>query len=63
VADRPLGQIRCDLDPGVSAFFRGWARHSSFHRATALGLARDLSIDAMVAAYIQDFLEPAGARR
>ena len=63
VADRPLGQIRCDLDPGVSAFFRGWARHSSFHRATALGLARDKSIDAMVAAYIQDFLEPAGARR
>ncbi len=63
VADRPLGEIRCQIDPVITAFFGGWARHSSFARATALGLAGDESVDAMVAAYIQDFLEPAGARR
>jgi nucleoside-diphosphate-sugar epimerase len=62
VAGRPLGEIRCQIDPAVSAFFRGWARHSSFDRATALGLARDDSVDSMVADYIRDFLEPAGAR-
>jgi nucleoside-diphosphate-sugar epimerase len=63
VAGRPLGGIRSEIDPVVSAFFAGWARHSSFTRATALGLARDESVDAMVAAYIQDFLAPAGAVR
>ncbi len=63
VAERPLGEIRNEIDPVISAFFGGWARHSSFARATALGLARDESIDSMVAAYIQDFLEPAGAGR
>lgn len=62
-ADRPLGEIRCEIDPVVSAFFRGWARHSSFARATALGLACDESVDAMVAAYIQDFLAPVGGPR
>jgi nucleoside-diphosphate-sugar epimerase len=63
VADRPLGEIRCEIDPVISAFFAGWARHSSFARATALGLTGDESVDSMVAAYIQDFLAPAGARR
>jgi nucleoside-diphosphate-sugar epimerase len=63
VADRPLGEIRVEIDPVISAFFQGWARHSSFARAAALGLACDDSVESMVAAYIQDFLEPAGARR
>jgi D-erythronate 2-dehydrogenase len=62
VAGRPLGEIRCQIDSQITAFFQGWARHSTFGRATALGLARDESVESMVAAYIQDFLEPAGVR-
>ena len=63
VADRPLGAIRSEIDPIISSFFQGWAQHSSFGRATALGLADDETVRAVVTAYIQDFLEPAGARR
>ena len=63
VADRPLGAIRSEVDPAISAFFRGWAQHSSFGRANALGFARDETVESMVTAYIEDFLGAARAVR
>ena len=56
VADRPLGAIRFQPDPAIMAIYRGWAQRSSFERATALGLARDEGLQAIVRAYIEDFL-------
>jgi nucleoside-diphosphate-sugar epimerase len=55
-ADRPLGAIRSEIDPVISSFFRGWAQHSSFDRAAALGLARDDTMECIVTAYMADFL-------
>ncbi len=56
VADRPLGAIRFQPDPAIMAIYRGWAQRSSFERATALGLAHDEGLQAIVRAYIEDFL-------
>ena len=63
VADRPLGAIRSEVDPIISSFFQGWAQHSSFGRATALGLAHDETVASIVTAYIEDFLGAARAVR
>ena len=58
VADRPLGPVRLQPDPMVMAIFRGWAQRASSQRAMALGLVRDESLEAIVRAYIEDFLPP-----
>jgi D-erythronate 2-dehydrogenase len=55
-SDRPLGTISFQADPVISAFFRGWAQHSSFERATALGLVADTDLDSIITGYIEDFL-------
>ena len=55
-ADRSLGPISLRPDPLTVAFFEGWARHSDFSRASALGLRGDESVDAIVRSYIEDFL-------
>ena len=61
-SDRPLGAIRYELDPEISSFFRGWAQHSSFDRAVALGLVRDNDLESIITGYIEDFLRPPGDR-
>jgi nucleoside-diphosphate-sugar epimerase len=55
--DRPLGPIHIRPDPTIVGFFRGWAKHSSFERATALGLARDSDVETIIRTYIEDFLD------
>jgi D-erythronate 2-dehydrogenase len=55
-SDRPLGTISYEIDPLVSAFFRGWAQHSSFGRAEALGFIRDVDLESIITGYIEDFL-------
>jgi nucleoside-diphosphate-sugar epimerase len=62
-ADRPLGAIRSEIDPAISSFFRGWAQHSSFDRATGLGFAHDEAVESIIGAYIEDFLGAPGAIR
>jgi nucleoside-diphosphate-sugar epimerase len=59
-SDRPLGAIRYELDPEISSFFRGWAQHSSFDRAVALGLVRDNDLESIITGYIEDFLRSTG---
>jgi hypothetical protein len=54
--DRPLGPIHIRPDPDIETLYRGWAKRSSFERATALGLARDVSVEAIIRAYLDDFL-------
>jgi D-erythronate 2-dehydrogenase len=60
-SDRPLGTISYEIDPAISAFFRGWAQHSSFGRAEALGLALDVDLDSIITGYIEDFLDAPSA--
>lgn len=55
--DRPLGSIEARPDPSTEAIYRTWARRASFERAARLGLPRDSSLDSIVRAYIEDFLE------
>ncbi len=55
--DRPLGPIHIRPDPAIEAIYRGWAQHSSFELATAMGLARDESVGAIIRSYVADFLE------
>jgi nucleoside-diphosphate-sugar epimerase len=53
---RPLGAISYEVDPDISSFFRGWAQHSSFERARALGLRHDGDLESIITGYIEDFL-------
>jgi nucleoside-diphosphate-sugar epimerase len=55
-SDRPLGTIRFEADPDISSFFQGWAQHSSFGRARALGLVQDGDLESIITGYIEDFL-------
>jgi nucleoside-diphosphate-sugar epimerase len=55
-SDRATGAISYQIDPVIAAFFRGWAQHSSFEKATALGLTGDPSIETIVQTYVKDFL-------
>lgn len=58
VSDRPLGPINVRPDPVIESMFRGWAQRSSFERATTIGLARDDNMEAIIRAYVADFLGP-----
>jgi nucleoside-diphosphate-sugar epimerase len=57
-SDRPLGTVHVEPDPTVTDFFCRWAQHSSFERATRLGLSRDESLEGVIGEYIEDFLPP-----
>ena len=57
-SDRLLGSISFEADPDISSFFRGWAQHSSFDRARALGLVQDSDLESIITGYIEDFLGP-----
>ncbi|WP_299394144.1 D-erythronate dehydrogenase [Pelagibius sp.] len=55
-ADRTLGEIVFEPDPFIEQIVAGWPKDASHERATALGLPKDASLDAIVAAYIEDYL-------
>lgn len=55
-AGRPLGEIRVERDPFIERIVAGWPVSTDSARAAALGLAADDSLDAIVRAYIEDFL-------
>ncbi|MBO0870470.1 MAG: NAD-dependent epimerase/dehydratase family protein [Micromonosporaceae bacterium] len=53
---RALGPIVHRPDPSIERIFAGWAQHSSFDRATRLGLCTDTGLEAIIQQYIEDFL-------
>ena len=54
---RKLGEIRVERDPFIEAIVAGWPTQSEAPRALALGLAPDAGLDAIVRAYIEDFID------
>ena len=54
--DRALGEIVFEPDPFIEAICAGWPKDAAYERATALGLPRDASLDAIVENYIEDYL-------
>ncbi|MEA2778943.1 MAG: D-erythronate 2-dehydrogenase [Rhodospirillaceae bacterium] len=57
---RPLGEIRVERDNFIEAIVAGWPTHTEAERARALGLPGDESLDSIVKAYIEDFLDRHG---
>ena len=55
--DRPLGEITVAPDPFIEAIVKTWPQDAAYDRATALGLPREASLDEIVEAYIEDYLE------
>ena len=55
--DRPLGKITVEPDPFIEAIVATWPLDASHQRATALGLSKEASLDDIVRAYIEDYLE------
>lgn len=55
---RRLGRVTVEPDPRVEAIVRTWPLEARADRALALGLPRDESLDAIVAAYVADHLGP-----
>lgn len=54
---RALGAITIDPDPFIEAICRGWPQDTNFERALALGLPIDASLDDIVRAYIEDYID------
>ncbi len=54
--ERILGSIVHQPDPLIEQIFAGWAQHTSFERATTLGLTADRDLKSIITAYIEDFL-------
>jgi nucleoside-diphosphate-sugar epimerase len=55
--DRPLGEITVEPDPFIEAIVKSWPRDAGYDRATALGLPREESLDEIIRAYIEDYLD------
>jgi nucleoside-diphosphate-sugar epimerase len=53
---RKLGAIRVEPDEFTLSVVSGWPQALGSERATALGLPRDAHLDAIVRAYIEDYL-------
>jgi D-erythronate 2-dehydrogenase len=53
---RPLGPISFRIDPTIDGMFATWAQHSSFERATSLGMEADEGVEEIVHAYVEDYL-------
>ena len=51
---RQLGTVRWGQDKAMQAIVDGWPRAFTSSRALALGMSADESIDAIVAAYLED---------
>jgi len=56
-SDRPLGKITVEPDPFIEEIVATWPLDASHERATALGLPREESLDEIVQAYIEDYLD------
>jgi len=54
---RPMGKITVERDPFIEAIVAGWPTRTEAERGIALGLAPDASLDAIVQAYIEDFVD------
>lgn len=54
--DRPLGEISVARDPAIEHIVATWPTGTKFDRALALGLPRDLDLDSIIRAYVEDFL-------
>ncbi len=57
-AHRKLGKVSVAVDPFVVSVVSGWPTHLGAVRAAALGLPPEPGIDAIIRAYIEDYLEP-----
>ena len=55
--NRPLGEITHQPDPEIAAIVATWPVATEFARAGALGLPVEDSLDDIVRAYIEDFLD------
>ena len=53
---RALGGITVEADPTIEAIVATWPSETTFARATALGITAEPDLDAIVRAYIEDFL-------
>jgi nucleoside-diphosphate-sugar epimerase len=56
-ATRKLGKISIKIDPFVAPIVASWPTHVGAERAVALGLPQDSSLDAIVRAYIADYVD------
>ena len=54
--DLHLGLITERIDPEIQAIVAGWATAADSHRAVALGLPEDESLDGVIQDFIDDFL-------
>jgi hypothetical protein len=54
---RALGEITVAPDPRVEAIVASWPTRTEFGRALALGLPVEHSLDRIVEAYIEDYLD------
>ena len=54
--ERPLGELVFERDPFIEEICAGWPKDAAHDRATALGLPKDASLDAIVEDYIEDYL-------
>jgi nucleoside-diphosphate-sugar epimerase len=54
--DLHLGPITEKIDPEIQAIVAGWATAADSHRAVALGLPEDESLDGVIQDFIDDFL-------
>lgn len=57
--NRHLGEITVEPDPFIEAICAGWPQDTYHERARDLGLPIDANLDALVAEYIEDYVDPA----
>ena len=55
--DRTLGEITIEPDPVIEAIVATWPTATTSARAEALGLPVDENLDAIIRAYMEDYLE------
>jgi nucleoside-diphosphate-sugar epimerase len=55
-ADRRPGSIVVRPDPAIERICGSWAKHADASRAARLGIPRDDELDAIVQAYVEDYL-------
>lgn len=56
-AGRRLGRVTIQPDPMIERIVASWSKDASAERALALGLPRDESLDAIVRAYLEDYVD------
>jgi nucleoside-diphosphate-sugar epimerase len=55
--NRHLGEIRLEKDPAIERIVETWPTALEFDRAKSIGLPLDASLDAIVKAYMEDYLK------